>query len=428
MSGSTLQNGYLQGLDGADILDPEFQQRLEAARTLLRQEIQRELKIKEAAERLRRAVTNRKSAADVEGQLKASTLKLEQLHWELQELNARSMAKEKGSTTGCSEEENKSPESCQWEEATSPLASHVRALKKQLTMETKVKQGAENIIQTYTNSSVKDRKLLSTAQQMLQDSRTKIELLRMQIIKVSQAKEGEQDATDGHPVGTMSPLELRVAELMHHLNIESAVVEGAKNVVKQLGGRKGQDCILAEAQAKMQESSQKVDLLRLSLASCLDELPLDHPQRIAIKQELTLGTSTSSAMSKKRSNSPSSSFSSSLFKPAALTGRLEVCLMGCQDLLESVPGRSRVASAAAIFADGKSLKLRAGLSGRSSSSKTTKADELSTEISAVLKVDNRIMGRTHWRQLGKEAWTQSFSMELERVRDLTHTSQRTAVK
>lgn len=83
-----------------DILDPEFQQRLEAARSVLRQQIQRELKIKEAAERLRRAVTNRKSAADVEGQLKASTRKLEKLHWELQELNARSMATQKDSAIG----------------------------------------------------------------------------------------------------------------------------------------------------------------------------------------------------------------------------------------------------------------------------------------------------------------------------------------
>ncbi|GLD49365.1 serine/threonine-protein kinase N2-like isoform X1, partial [Lates japonicus] len=93
-------NGSLQGLDEGDILDPEFQQRLEDARILLRQEIQRELKIKEAAERLRRAVTNRKSAADVEGQLKASSRKLDKLHWELQELNARSMAAEKDRTTG----------------------------------------------------------------------------------------------------------------------------------------------------------------------------------------------------------------------------------------------------------------------------------------------------------------------------------------
>lgn len=40
----------------------------------------------------------------------------------------------------------------------------------------------------------------------------------------------------------------------------------------------------------------------------------------------------------------------------------------------------------------------------------------SAEFSVVLKVDNRIIGRTHWRQLGHESWDQSFSTELERVR------------
>uniref|UniRef100_A0A8C9X6T9 protein kinase C n=1 Tax=Sander lucioperca TaxID=283035 RepID=A0A8C9X6T9_SANLU len=380
-----------------DILDPEFQQRLEDARTLLRQEIQRELKIKEAAERLRRAVTNRKNAADVEGQLKASSRKLDKLHWELQELNARSMATEKDRTPA---------ESCQWEEVTSPVASRVRTLKKQLTMETKVKQGAENMIQTYTNSSVKDRKMVTTAQQMLQDSRTKIELLRMQIIKVGQARDGERD---GHPVEMICPLELRIADLMHHMKIESAVAEGAKNVVKQLSGRKIQDRrILAEAQARMQESSQKVDLLRLSLERRLSELPQDHPKHGAIKEELMLGTSPSYGLPKKQSNAPSSS---SFFKPASLTGRLEVCLMGCQDLMESIPGRGHVTSVSASpvsISDGKSVKVRTGLSGRSANA----------EISAVLKVDNRIVGHTHWRQLGKEAWGQSFSIELERSREL----------
>lgn len=53
------------------------------------------------------------------------------------------------------EEENLSGETCQWEEVISPLDSRVRTLKKQLTMETKVKQGAENMIQTYTNGSFK---------------------------------------------------------------------------------------------------------------------------------------------------------------------------------------------------------------------------------------------------------------------------------
>ena len=95
-----LQGGGLQGLGDGDILDPQFQQRLEDARTLIRQEIQRELKIKEAAERLRRAVTNRKSVSEVEGQLKASSRKLERLHLELQELHSRAMATEKDHATG----------------------------------------------------------------------------------------------------------------------------------------------------------------------------------------------------------------------------------------------------------------------------------------------------------------------------------------
>uniref|UniRef100_A0A8C7II41 protein kinase C n=1 Tax=Oncorhynchus kisutch TaxID=8019 RepID=A0A8C7II41_ONCKI len=419
MAGLTIQHLPAGRLDG-DILDPEFQQRLEDARTLLRQEIQRELKIKEAAERLRRAVTNRKSAAEVEGQLRASSRKLEQLHWELQELNTRAITPkpQKDSPTDGST----SPDPCRWEEVTSPLAGRICALKKQLTMETKVKQGAENIIQTYVSSSVKDRKMLSMAQQMLQDSRTKIELLRMQIVKVTQAREGEREATetDGRPSETISPLELRVAELRHHLKIEAAVAEGAKNVVKHLGGRKVQDRrALAEAQTRLQESSQKLDLLRLSLERRLAELPGDHPKLSVIKEELTLGASSPSlGLQLERLNSTSSCSSSSFFKPATLTGRLEVRLMGCQDLQESVPGRCRMAcitSTPGSPSEAKSLKMRAGLSGRSTNGKITKTDELSTEIIAVLKVDNRMVGRTHWRALSKDAWDQSFSIELERV-------------
>ncbi len=45
----------------------------------------------------------------------------------------------------------------------------------------------------------------------------------------------------GRPSETICPLELRVEELRHHLRIEAAVAEGAKNVVKQLGVRKVQD-------------------------------------------------------------------------------------------------------------------------------------------------------------------------------------------
>lgn len=45
----------------------------------------------------------------------------------------------------------------------------------------------------------------------------------------------------GRPLEAVSPLELRVTELRHHLMIEAAVADGAKNVWRQLGGRKVQD-------------------------------------------------------------------------------------------------------------------------------------------------------------------------------------------
>ncbi|KAJ7988225.1 hypothetical protein DPEC_G00321390 [Dallia pectoralis] len=425
MSGITQQNAGLRGLAEGNILDPEFQQRLEDARTLLRQEIQRELKIKEAAERLRRAATNRKNAADVEGQLRASSRKLEHLHWELQELNTRAITPKPQKDNAIGGDAT-SPDPCRWEEVTSPLAGRICALKKQLTMETKVKQGAENIIQTYVTSSVKDRKMLSVAQQMLQDSRTKIELLRMQIVKVTQARDGERDYTEtaGRPSETISPLDLRVAELRHHLKIESAVAEGAKNVVKHLGGSKVTDRrALAEAQTRLLESCQKLDLLRLSLERRLLELPIDHPKRAVIKEELTPGASSPSLGPQlgPLNSSTSSCSSSSFFKPATLTGRLDVRLMGCQDLLESVPGRYRVAnmpSAPSSPSEAKSLKMRTGLSGRGNNSRTNRTDELSTEISAVLKVDNRMVGQTHWRTLSKDTWDQSFSIHLERSREL----------
>uniref|UniRef100_A0A6Q2X7E4 protein kinase C n=1 Tax=Esox lucius TaxID=8010 RepID=A0A6Q2X7E4_ESOLU len=372
----------------------------EDARTLLRQEIQRELKIKEAAERLRRAVTNRKNAADVEGQLRASSRKLEHLHWELQELNTRAITPkpQKDRPTGNNH-------------ACSSLWFRPRALIccKQLTMETKVKQGAENIIQTYVSSSVKDRRMLSTAQQMLQDSRTKIELLRMQIVKVTQAREGQRDNTET----AGDSLELRVAELRHHLKIESAVAEGAKNVVKHLGGLKVHDRrALAEAQTRLLESCQKLDLLRLSLERRLVELPTDHPKRAVIKEELTPGTSSPSlGLQPERLSSASSSF----FKPATLTGNRwqRVIMQNMQIFQTLIPFTSGCKVWSFVRADKQGrAPIACGMRGTSVCVWST------AEICAVMKVDNRMVGRTHWRALSKDAWDQSFSIDLERSREL----------
>lgn len=37
------------------------------------------------------------------------------------------------------------------------------------------------------------------------------------------------------------------------------------------------------------------------------------------------------------------------------------------------------------------------------------------EVSAVLKLDNTVVGQTGWKTVGEQAWDQTFTVELERV-------------
>ena len=86
-----------------DIADADWQNRLEEVRSHLKREIQKELKIKEGAENLRKATTDKKSLANVNSLVKQANNKLQELQHELNELNAHLLYATSNSTTAKSD-------------------------------------------------------------------------------------------------------------------------------------------------------------------------------------------------------------------------------------------------------------------------------------------------------------------------------------
>lgn len=108
---------------------------------------------------------------------------------------------------------------------------------------------------------------------------------------------------------------------------------------------------------------------------------------------------------------------STMGRCASITGKLEVRLMGCQDLLEEVPGRSR-RDKDSSSSPGDLRSFVKGVTSRSSSKSYSVKDETSSEIMAVIKLDNITVGQTSWKPCSQQAWDQRFSIDLDRSREL----------
>ena len=130
-------------------------------------------------------------------------------------------------------------------------------LERQLTIEQRVKAGAETLIHVYSGTKGKsDRKMLSDSQQMFAESKTKVEVLRMKIMKMkgvvgtqqspdralesSSGSAGEAAAL-GYASGSYngkfraqfnpSP-EARMSLLRYKCGVETRLLQGAKSIMK----------------------------------------------------------------------------------------------------------------------------------------------------------------------------------------------------
>ncbi|XP_070494490.1 serine/threonine-protein kinase N isoform X2 [Chironomus tepperi] len=408
--------------------------RLEELKEAIRKEIRKELKIKEGAEKLREVATDKRALSDVASIVKKSNIKLQELKSELHELESQIILTQANSNgkdylTSSPTPANSNSVS-QTDNSEASNDKHLQSLEKQLTIEMKVKNGTENMIQSISqNYQSRDKKLLAEAYTMLEDSKAKIEFLKLKILKVKQNRQMNKTSENGELRSNEqleTSLEERIEELRHRLRIEAAVVDGAKNVIRTLQSTKTIDKkALQEAQGRLIESSRKLDLLRFALELRRADLPPDSEAAAQLKTELQNVQAASpvpvqytSLHPFRAGNQGKPSNFLSLSRCAAVTGKLEVRLMGCQDLLEDVPGRSRRDKDSISSPSGDLKSFVKGVTSRSSSKSYSVKDDVSSEIMAVIKLDNTTVAQTSWKPCSQQAWDQRFSIDLDKSREL----------
>ncbi|XP_057687211.1 serine/threonine-protein kinase N2-like isoform X1 [Corythoichthys intestinalis] len=205
--------------------------------------------------------------------------------------------------------------------------------------------------------------MLSTAQQMLQDSRSKMKLLRLQIIKAAQARSDREADITTHQ--GMTEADSRLAELRHYTQREHDALRLAEDTLAQTDAVSSPNPEAHSVGETLREHScQRLRLLRVSLEACLRDSGRATPERTGAHSDAVL---CSAAILSNR--------------PTSLTGKLQVRLLGCEDLFSP-------------------------------------ADNTTSEMSATLRLDGREVGRTRWAAVGKLTWDQTFSLALEWSREL----------
>ena len=92
----------------------------------------------------------------------------------------------------------------------------------------------------YTNPKSKhERKLLNEAQQMLSDSKTKVEVLKMKIMRLnvmsSTHKDEEGESERNQKISKSAPTQTpegRVSMLRYRIDVESRLMQGARSIIK----------------------------------------------------------------------------------------------------------------------------------------------------------------------------------------------------
>ncbi|KAK0405061.1 hypothetical protein QR680_017781 [Steinernema hermaphroditum] len=321
----------------------------------------------------------------------------------------------------------------------------MHAFEKELEKEMNIKQAIERIICASKLKSNDDRK------SMLDDCKAKIALLKMQIERLRNQEAIYAATASNRASERLSENEQHIDVLLYRMRKEAAVIDGARNMVKMLmQAPKTEQKGVNEAIEAQVQAEEKLDLIQMAIKKYSEKLPCESPKRAAVCDEVREisfrqgPTSPVSRFSTSMSGSPPGSGTGSphdtlrtaslprqlqhadrhfLFPPSlAVSGRLEVRLMGCRNLITEIPDRvprSELSGSVGCYPDGaldRAGKGKAKLGPRqySGSIRSSQSDD----VYAMIRVDNKLVGVTDTKVASQDSWNQRFSIELERSREI----------
>lgn len=400
---------------------------LETRKENIRLDIRRELKIKEGAENLLKVAKYRKTRNNVSDIVQKSVAKLDSLQRNLEELNA--MVPD---DLDDSNEQTLSPSLI----APNNIHAKIEQIKKQIDIEYKVKTGAENMLKIYVSGNSKDKKLAKKAQELLSDSKTKIEVLRMRKIKaqsqltndspeqtypnqqeedfISSCNDGDASAQSVKKI--CSSTFARYERIKHRIEVETRILQGAQTLLKA-GPNSKKDINIAKN--TIESSRERLHLLTIA-----------KDQRISENPELN-----------EYEENKQDPFNSPLVKSQKanpITGFLILRLVGVEGVF-NIPSYKTTSNLSA----NSTITLPAGVSPShslfnsvqlpkdrkkniiQSEKKSHTLNRWDTalefrEVAARLKLDGKFdVGETDWKPPGNRAWERNFSIELDKNLELT---------
>ncbi|KAL7078317.1 hypothetical protein ACQ4LE_001925 [Meloidogyne hapla] len=320
----------------------------------------------------------------------------------------------------------------------SPLSSREEfgRIQKELAKELKAKDGLERFLSLASGNLLNPRAytpdLMEYSRELYEESKAKTTFLRMQLerLKLQERSNIAGNGRESDGDSTENKNESKIADLMYRLRKEAALIAGANSMLKLFGEQKKPDQkSVMNAHETCALANEKLDLIRLALKKYSEQLPHESPKREHVCREINefsaLGQRQSSGDSPTHGNANTNNSDRKdsvdidhhqqhswldqrpqLYTQTqyllAVSGKLELRLIGCQDLLNKIDlhvGKSK--------SIGKLLR-------QQSNSKMIQAEE----VYASIRIDNKLISSTKSKLMGPSCWDQSFSIDLDRAKEL----------